>query len=120
MYRPIVEQVQKIKSRKIWFTILFVPDLETNEIPKYYNEPENFFGYKKCVSPWYQLDVMPNGDTVTCKDFPDFVTGNIKESSVFEIYNSEKHRKFRLSSSKLRERRLPNLLPMLRLNGLLK
>ena len=91
----IVEQVQKIKSEKHGVRVLFVPDLEINEIPKYYNEPENFFGYKKCVSPWYQLDVMPNGDTVTCRDFPDFVTGNIKESSVFEIYNSEKHRKFR-------------------------
>ena len=91
----IVEQVKKIKSKKHGVRVLFVPDLETNEIPKYYNEPENFFGYKKCVSPWYQLDVMPNGDTVTCRDFPDFVTGNITESSVFEIYNSEKHRKFR-------------------------
>jgi radical SAM protein with 4Fe4S-binding SPASM domain len=91
----IVEQVQRIKSEKHGVRVLFVPNLETNEIPKYYSEPENFFGYKKCVSPWYQLDVMPNGDTVTCRDFPDFVTGNIKESSVFEIYNSERHRKFR-------------------------
>ena len=91
----IAEQVQKIKSEKFKMPILFVPDLKIEQIRTYYTEPENFFGYKKCVSPWFQLDVMPNGDTVTCRDFPDFVTGNIKESSILEIYNNEKHRKFR-------------------------
>ena len=91
----IAEQVQQIKSKKSTLPILFVPDLKPEEIRTYYTEPENFFGYKKCVSPWFQLDVMPNGDTVTCRDFPDFVTGNIKESSILEIYNNEKHRRFR-------------------------
>jgi len=91
----IVEQIRRIKSQKHSIKVLLVPDLPTGEITKYYTEPENFFGYKKCVSPWYQLDVMPNGDVVTCRDFPDFVTGNINESSVLEIYNGERHRKFR-------------------------
>ena len=91
----IVEQVQKIKSEKRSPHVLFVPDLKLEDIPRYYKEPENFFGYKKCISPWFQLDVMPNGDTVTCRDFPDFVTGNIMESSITEIYNNERHRKFR-------------------------
>jgi radical SAM protein with 4Fe4S-binding SPASM domain len=91
----IVEQVQKIKAKKFHTPILFVPDLNFEQIKTYYAEPENFFGYKKCVSPWFQLDIMPNGDTVTCRDFPDFVTGNIRKSSILEIYNNEKHRKFR-------------------------
>jgi len=91
----ITEQVRQIKSKKSKLPILFAPNLKTEEIRTYYTEPENFFGYKKCVAPWFQLDVMPNGDTVTCRDFPDFVTGNIMESSIREIYNSEKHRKFR-------------------------
>jgi radical SAM protein with 4Fe4S-binding SPASM domain len=91
----IAAQVQEIKSGKFKTPILFVPDLKPEQIRTYYTEPENFFGYKKCVSPWFQLDIMPNGDTVTCRDFPDFVTGNIKESSIMEIYNGEKHRKFR-------------------------
>ena len=91
----ITQQIQEIKSSKFSVPILFVPDLRPDEIRTYYAEPENFFGYKRCISPWFQLDVMPNGDTVTCRDFPDFVTGNIKERSILEIYNSEKHRKFR-------------------------
>jgi radical SAM protein with 4Fe4S-binding SPASM domain len=91
----IAEQVKKIKAQKFRTPVLFVPNLKPEEIKTYYSEPENFFGYKKCVSPWFQLDVMPNGDTVTCRDFPDFVTGNIQESSIAEIYNNEKHRQFR-------------------------
>jgi len=91
----IAEEVQQIKSMKTKVPVLFVPDLKPEQIRTYYTEPENFFGYKKCVSPWFQLDIMPNGDTVTCRDFPDFVTGNVKESSIQEIYNGEKHRKFR-------------------------
>ncbi len=94
-FDKIVEQVKEIKTKKSKPPVMFVPDLKYDEIKRYYLEPENFFGYKKCISPWYQLDVMPNGDTVTCRDFPDFVTGNIKESTIAEIYNGEKHRKFR-------------------------
>jgi radical SAM protein with 4Fe4S-binding SPASM domain len=93
--KKIVEQVEEIKSKKRFAKVLFVPDLKLEEIEKYYTEPENFFGYKKCISPWFQLDVMPNGDVVTCRDFPDFVTGNINEKPILEIYNNEKYRKFR-------------------------
>jgi len=92
-FEKIAEQVKEIKSKHS--NILFVPNLETEDIRKYYMEPENFFKYKRCISPWFQLDVMPNGDTVTCRDFPDFVTGNIKDSSILDIYNGEAHRKFR-------------------------
>lgn len=91
----ITEQVIKIKSEKHSSNILFVPNLKPELIRTYYTEPENFFGYKKCISPWFQLDVMPNGDTVTCRDFPDYITGNIKDSPILDIYNNETHRKFR-------------------------
>jgi len=91
----IIEQIRKIKSGKFKMPIMLVPELKIKEIRKYYHEPENFLGYRKCVAPWFQLDIMPNGDVVTCRDFPDFVTGNIKESSILDIYNGEKHRAFR-------------------------
>jgi len=91
----IAEQVHEIKSTKFKTPIVFVPDLKVEDIKQYYTHPEDFFGYTKCISPWFQLDVMPNGDTVTCRDFPDFITGNIIESTIEEIYNGEKHRQFR-------------------------
>ncbi len=91
----IIDQVRKIKSGEFKTPIMFVPELKLNEIRKYYHEPENFLGWRKCHAPWFQVDVMPNGDVVNCRDFPDFVTGNIKESSILDIYNGEKHRALR-------------------------
>jgi sulfatase maturation enzyme AslB (radical SAM superfamily) len=91
----IIEQVQTIKSQKHKTKILFVPELSAEEIRTYYLHPEELFGFKKCISPWFELNVMPNGDTVTCRDFPDFVTGNINNSTIEEIYNNESNRKFR-------------------------
>lgn len=91
----IIEQVQTIKSQKHKTRILFVPELSGEEIRTYYLHPEDFFGFKKCISPWFELNVMPNGDTVTCRDFPDFVTGSINNSAIEEIYNNESNRKFR-------------------------
>ncbi len=91
----VAEQVRAIKSGKFKMPILFVPDLKTDEIKKYYYEPENFFGYENCVTPWFELDIMPNGDVVTCRDFPDYVAGNIKEQSILDIFNGERHRRFR-------------------------
>ncbi len=91
----IIDQIRKIKSRKFKTPIMFVPELKLNEIRTYYHEPENFLGWRKCLAPWFQVDVMPNGDVVTCRDFPDFVTGNIKESSILDIYNGERHKAFR-------------------------
>ena len=38
---------------------------------------------------------MPNGDVVTCRDYSDFITGNIEENSITEIWNNEKYQKFR-------------------------
>ena len=38
---------------------------------------------------------MPNGDVVTCRDYSDYVTGNIEENSITEIWNNEKYQNFR-------------------------
>lgn len=49
---------------------------------------------KGCWSINYKINVQPNGDVVTCPDFPDFVIGNVFEQSIMEIWNSEKRKKF--------------------------
>jgi len=103
----IMEQVKEIKSRKNKCPILFIPSIKTSEIPVYYNEPGNFLGYKRCLAPWFQVDIMPNGNVVNCRDFPDFVMGNIKETSLLQIYNNERFRAFRRTLKKSRNGVLP-------------
>jgi len=91
----LVGNVREIKSSKFDCPVLFVPDLKEEDIARYYLEPDNLFGYGRCVAPWFMVDIMPNGDVVTCRDHPDYLVGNIKNSSLTEIYNNDKYMAFR-------------------------
>lgn len=98
----LVDNVRSIKSGNFTAPVLFVPNLKLRDIPRYYNEPERLFGYKRCVAPWFMVDIMPDGSVATCRDHPDYIVGNIKNNNLIDIYNNEKYRKFRkaLKSSK--------------------
>jgi radical SAM protein with 4Fe4S-binding SPASM domain len=93
--QAVVESVKRIRSRKYSFPYLLIPDLEYEDIPRYYQEPANTFSFDKCVYPWMVTDIMPNGDVAPCRDYPDYVVGNIKEDSLLNVWNSERYRKFR-------------------------
>lgn len=89
------EQVEKVKAKKYPFPYLFIPDISLDDLSVYYGEPGNFMGYGKCVTPWLITEVMPNGDVSPCRDYPDYIVGNIRETPILEIFNNEKYRKFR-------------------------
>jgi radical SAM protein with 4Fe4S-binding SPASM domain len=90
------ESLNRIASRKWKFEHLFIPNLKQEaEIAEYYHNPANFFGYGPCISPWFVTEVMPNGDVAPCRDYPDYITGNLMEQSIFDIWNGERYRKFR-------------------------
>jgi radical SAM protein with 4Fe4S-binding SPASM domain len=91
----LVESVKRIKSRRWSFPYLFAPELKYEDIPCYYREHANLFGYGKCVAPWTTIEIMPNGDVATCRDYPDYVVGNIKENGILDIWNNERYRRFR-------------------------
>jgi len=91
----LVENIKTIKSRNFNSFIHFIPALKVEDIPTYYQEPGNLFGYEKCVAPWFMVDIMPNGDVVTCRDHPDYIVGNICNDSLLNIYNNEKYKAFR-------------------------
>ena len=91
------EEVRAISSRKWPFPLLFIPDLKTEEIPQYYGDPTRLFGYGNCIQPWVVTEIMPNGDVATCRDYPDYVCGNIQKDPLLTVWNNDRYRKFRLS-----------------------
>ncbi|MFN8179350.1 MAG: radical SAM protein [bacterium] len=91
------EEVQSIKARKWPFPVLFIPDLASEDIPKYYADPSTLFGYGQCIQPWIVAEVMPNGDIATCRDYPDYVCGNLQRNSLLDIWNNDRYRAFRNS-----------------------
>jgi radical SAM protein with 4Fe4S-binding SPASM domain len=90
-------EVASIRSRKWPFPLMFIPDLELGQIQEYYEDPSRRFGYGSCIQPWIVTEIMPNGDVATCRDYPDYVCGNIQKDDILTIWNNDKYRKFRQS-----------------------
>ncbi len=93
--QAVAETVQRLKSRRWSFPYAFFPELKPEEIAPYYRQHGHTFGHTKCVAPWTLCGVMPNGDVVTCRDYPDVVLGNIQQESLLDIWNSQQARTFR-------------------------
>ena len=47
-----------------------------------------------CQNLLYKVNIMPNGDMVMCPDFPDFKIGNIFDSSLLQLWNSDHRLQF--------------------------
>ncbi|WP_442938179.1 SPASM domain-containing protein [Nostoc sp.] len=41
------------------------------------------------------MDLFPNGEVISCKIFPEFSVGDLKNDSVFDIWHSDKFTKKR-------------------------
>lgn len=91
----LMESVRRIKEREYPFFYMFIPNIKETDIPKYYENPLNMFGYNRCVMPWLVAELMPNGDMAFCRDYPDYIIGNITQESIVDIFNSERAKKFR-------------------------
>ena len=70
-----------VKEKSWPFEYMIIPDLKGDDISQYYTDTAEMFGYAKCAAPFIMVDVMPNGDVTTCRDFIDVVVGNITEKT---------------------------------------
>lgn len=79
---------------------LMYPYLSTREdIKRYYEDHNAVFGYDQCISIFMTMEVDSNGDVSLCRDYHDYIIGNIKDQSLMEVWTSEKARAFRSSIS---------------------
>ncbi len=79
---------------------LMFPSLKSAaEIKQYYQDHAATFGYKQCFNIFSTMEIDSNGDVSLCRDYRDYVIGNIRTNSVTEIWHSEAARKFRHSIS---------------------
>jgi radical SAM protein with 4Fe4S-binding SPASM domain len=75
-------------------TRITVPALNPEKINIYYSELDTPVR-NHCIVPWTHCNINYNGDVHFCADYADYIIGNIKNSSLKEIYNSDKANKFR-------------------------
>lgn len=80
------EEISKIKKK--FPQVIFKPNFKLDELKKYY-EDKNYLpvSYKRCISPYLSLTLLPTGEVWIC---PAFSIGNIKENSFAELWNNAK------------------------------
>lgn len=94
----LVESVSRVRqvARASKVGVGFYPDLGPMEVKRYYSEPK-YSPLRRCLSPWSSLVIKPNGDALFCPDLwiTEYALGNVRESSIGEIWQSRRAREFR-------------------------
>ncbi|MDD2901358.1 MAG: SPASM domain-containing protein [Syntrophales bacterium] len=76
---------------------LIPPFTGEDNLKTYYNDHRATFGFDRCLSIFQVVEVDSNGDLSPCRDYHDYVVGNLKEATITELWNSEAYRRFRRS-----------------------
>jgi radical SAM protein with 4Fe4S-binding SPASM domain len=63
----------------------------------YFTDHSARFGYDQCISIFQAVEVNSNGDLSPCRDYHDYVVGNLKNHTITELWNSPRYREFRRS-----------------------
>jgi MoaA/NifB/PqqE/SkfB family radical SAM enzyme len=69
--------------------------LAAHEYQSWFESPTAQVGSSECLSVERVLDIQPNGDVNFCVDYPDFTFGNVRRSSIAELWNGELAQRFR-------------------------
>lgn len=102
-YNVLSEQLKELKKRSMPMSaspVYIMPDLvEPADLVTYYTKHSERFGYDQCVSIYQICELDSNGAVSPCRDYHDYVVGNMKNESLVEIWNSERFLRFRKSIS---------------------
>ena len=79
--------------------VILPPLTDPAALKTYYTDHEARFGFEKCVSIYSAVEIDSNGDMSPCRDYHDFVVGNVKEQTVTQLWNSAPYVDFRQSLS---------------------
>jgi radical SAM protein with 4Fe4S-binding SPASM domain len=100
-YRELNRQLEELQERsRSWSAppvTLIPPFLGEANLRTYYTDHRARFGYDRCLSIFQVVEIDSNGDMSPCRDYHDYVVGNIKENTITELWNSEAYKKFRRS-----------------------
>ncbi len=102
-YGVLSDQLKRISDRAGSLSgpavIIMPPLTDARDLETYYTDHDCRFGFDRCVSIFSAVEINSNGDMSPCRDYHDFVVGNIKEKTITDLWNSEPYRKFRKSIS---------------------
>ena len=100
-YDALSKELKELKRRSCGpgsTPIYIMPNLfEPEDLHQYYTNHKNTFGFDECTFIYQSGQIDSNGDLSPCRDYHDFVVGNVKEHTVTELWNSQRFVDFRKS-----------------------
>lgn len=70
-------------------------DFSEEDYRVWFNDAVTPVGPIHCTNVEKLIDIQPRGDANFCVDFPDYSIGNVKESTIEEMWNSQRAARFR-------------------------
>jgi len=100
-YGVLADQLEQLSERAARLSgpavIIMPPLTDPGDLESYYTDHDRSFGFDRCVSIYSAVEINSNGDMSPCRDYHDYVVGNVKENTITEIWNSQPYKKFRKS-----------------------
>lgn len=100
-YQELDRQLTALRERSRSWTappVTLIPSIWGAEnLRTYYTDHRARFGYDQCISIFQAVEINSNGDLSPCRDYHDYVVGNIKKATITELWNSPAYRFFRRS-----------------------
>lgn len=100
-YEALNKQLMELKKRskeKGAPPVIILPDITgVDNLKSYYTDHNDTFGYNRCLSIFQVVEIDSNGDISPCRDYHDYIVGNVKENTITELWNSDKFSTFRKS-----------------------
>ncbi|MCK9377458.1 MAG: SPASM domain-containing protein [Syntrophobacterales bacterium] len=100
-YQELDRQLKTVLARSQALSasaVTIIPSLTgVDNLRAYYTDHSNYFGFSQCISIFQAVEIDSNGDLSPCRDYHDYVVGNIKEATITELWNSPAYQKFRQS-----------------------
>jgi radical SAM protein with 4Fe4S-binding SPASM domain len=80
--------------------VYVMPDIEgETALRRYYTEHGERFGFTECSSIYTNPEIDSDGSLSPCRDYHDYVVGNVRDKTITELWNNDKYVRFRKSIS---------------------
>ena len=101
--QALADELRRLSAaaRKGRTPVILLPNIrEANQLHAYYADHRERFGYDECVAIYEAMEINSNGDVSPCRDYHDYVVGNVKEATLTEWWNHPRFQDFRRSLRK--------------------
>ncbi len=93
----VVRQLGAVREtyKDLPFALYEQPQLTLDESKKYYTQPTEVVFYEKCLAPWRNVAINPQGEVIVSPLCFDYPLGNIANQSFPQIWNGIPLKRFR-------------------------